>query len=280
MNGMLRKIAPRQLLAAAVLLVCASGQSHGGLLLQYKFNEGSGTTAADSGTGSPANAIVTGSWVSSSPGIAYASSVSTVGMVNSGSSNAAISTSSNLSKISSMRDVTFTGWVNLAAKPSNFFGLFSTGTTGIPSNVWFSGSGNGLGLNFTGGDSASNNTNDAFPLNTWVFFAVTYDGDVSTNNVNYYTGTQTGTVSRLGTTVSYAAGTTQSNVTVLEIAGRPGTTLARTPSGYFSDFRIYNEVLSSSALEAVRVEALVPEPSSFALLAAGFGALVLFRRRR
>ena len=277
MNDMLRKIAPRQLLAAAVLLVCASGQSHGGLLLQYKFNEGSGTTAADSGTGSPANAIVTGSWVSSSPGIAYASSVSTVGMVTSGTSNAAISTSSNLSKLNSMTDVTLTGWVNLAEAPASLDRLFGTGPSFL--QLWFN-SDSTLRFHINNQDAPiSNNVTNPFALNTWVFFASTYDGNGGANNLKYYTGTQTGTVTQLGTSVTFAE-YTATNIATLEIAGTPQSGSDRTPIGRFSDFRIYNEVLSSSALEAVRVEALVPEPSSFALLAAGFGALVLFRRRR
>lgn len=88
MNDLLQKTAPRQSLVAAVVLACASVQSPGSLLLQYKFDEGTGTTAADSAA-LPANATVSGTtWVADSPG-AYAYSVSTVGMTTGGSSNAA-----------------------------------------------------------------------------------------------------------------------------------------------------------------------------------------------
>lgn len=261
-------ILSRHLVLAGILLVTAAVPAQATLVLQYLFDEGTGTTVADTGATPAANATLNGSWVADSPG-AYSHSGSTVGLSGDTSLAASTSTASKLNGISA---VTITGWIKLSQAPTQFDRIVGSG--GL--ELWFDSAST---LNFwnsnQGGGIKSNNINNPFVLNEWVFFASVFNG---TNNVEFFTGTTSDAVSQLGGSI--AASTGSSTVTtVVEIGGTPRSSSDRTPSGYFSDIRIYDETLDSTALESVR-SAAIPEPGAFALLAGACAALAVLRRRR
>lgn len=117
--------------------------------------------------------------------------------------------------------------------------------------------------------------------NEWIFFAVTYDGTVASNNVRFYVGGVTSGVSQVGSALTLNGGTLGVNTANLTMGG--GT--ARPYDGFLDDIRIYNAtsgnggVLSLEQLEAVRYAA-IPEPSALTLLALAVAYMGLTRRRK
>ena len=131
-------------------------------------------------------------------------------------------------------------------------------------------------MQFTVGNGTSspvvNSSNNAFTSNggNWVFFAVSWNG----SNATFYNGTVAGSATAVGSPAfsqtmvvdSQAASIGRSNLTTGAL------------DGLLDDFKIYNTALDATQIEAVRVSA-IPEPSTFALLAASFGALLFWRKR-
>ncbi|RRJ98053.1 LamG domain-containing protein [Opitutaceae bacterium TAV4] len=105
----------------------------------------------------------------------------------------------------------------------------------------------------------------------WVFFAVTYDGNQSSNNVKFYLGTETIKLTDAHTTGSIAAGSVVSSGTALTLGNNIGGS-GRPFDALFDDIRLYGSttdnsgVLSLGELETLRAGA-IPEPSTVALLA-------------
>jgi hypothetical protein len=120
-------------------------------------------------------------------------------------------------------------------------------------------------------------------LNQWTFFAVTYDGSLGTNNVNFYKGTQPGGENNaaLVSTTTLAAGTVVDNGNALVVGGRQGGNAARSFDGIMDAVRIFgSQSDSSGALSLSEIQfwqSQVPEPSAVLLLSVG-GVLLLRRR--
>jgi hypothetical protein len=126
--------------------------------------------------------------------------------------------------------------------------------------------------------------------NTWIFFAVSYDGTQSTNNVTFYRGTLDGSLTAVGT-ASAAAGTVNTNLLttpVLLIGNNGGNgTLARPFDGWLDNVQIYGSTtdasgaLSKSALQNMVTDvsaAAVPESATVVVL--GMAAVMGLRRKR
>jgi len=88
----------------------------------------------------------------------------------------------------------------------------------------------------------------------WVFFAMTYDGNSSANNLKFYRGTTHGAVVQSGDAVTLNAGAISNTTNDFRIGGSASTPSDRTPSAWFDDVRVYNAILDANRLEAVRQE--------------------------
>ncbi len=121
-------------------------------------------------------------------------------------------------------------------------------------------------------------------LDTWIFFAVTYDGTLAEDNVRFYYGTTTSSVTQIGTALTLNAGSLGTTSTALEIGNN--SVGSRPWDGHLDNIRIYGAtggsdqgVLDLAQLETLRKVDAIPEPSTVALLITAGLSLSLLRRR-
>ncbi len=99
---------------------------------------------------------------------------------------------------------------------------------------------------------------------TWTFFAVTYDGSASVDNVTWYYGTDTNpSYLQDGHTAVFGSldgGTLASSDQPLVI-GDDGTTGVHTFDGSMDEIRIFNQVLTAQQVEEARQLINAPQPS-------------------
>ncbi|MDR1281940.1 MAG: LamG domain-containing protein [Opitutaceae bacterium] len=278
------------LLFLLATLVASSASSRGALLLHYKLDEGSGTTVADSAA-APANGTFVGagsSWTTDTPsGSGYA------WRVNDSSGSYVSAGAGAVGKLEGLGDFTITFWMDLSAISATTDRIFSTrGTDNAAGWLDLLATSTDLSkmtltLNLKSPDASSQNAvSDAFDASGgWVFVAITRTA--STGTVTFYTGdTATSAASALtvaGTTTGLSSATTiNKNSAEFRLGGTASTSQNRSPSGDFSDFRIYAEALGQPALNAIRLQALpaIPEPSGVALLMGGAAASGWLLRRR
>lgn len=140
-----------------------------------------------------------------------------------------------------------------------------------------------------GGDAyAGPVTNDT---GVWRFWAVTYDGVPTSNNVNMYMGTRTQATSLLGVgTMSHVpipdVNMPMNNPTGIirnadgdfVLSGNIEWGYSNGFIGYQDNIRIFNGILTQSEIDSFRQADLAPEPASLCLLA--LGGLLGLRRRR
>jgi hypothetical protein len=196
----------------------------------------------------------------------------------------------DVDKLDGLTQLTLTSWINLAGTPANgnrvmakqlgsgnfdgFSFALSTPTSGTISASNFQlnlALGGSSGFAFT--TSGVNMSAD----NTWVFVAVTYDGTVTSQNLQFYTGTPAGAVSPFGTLKDVNVGPLVANANDFRVgASSAGTSSAPIR---IDDTRVYNGVLTQSQLDVVRQEGLVPEPATLGLLG-GCTLLALVKRPR
>jgi hypothetical protein len=143
-----------------------------------------------------------------------------------------------------------------------------------------------------GGDGyAGPVTNDT---NVWHFWAITYDGTQTANNVKVYMGTTSASTAMVGTAASITyvplpgLGPSTNPTGIIKNTG-PGADFVLSANsensynngfiGLQDDIRVYNSVLTLSDIESIRVGDVAPEPASLSLLGLGGIALMLRRRR-
>lgn len=123
-------------------------------------------------------------------------------------------------------------------------------------------------------DFASANFDD---VGDWVFFAATYDAsDLNNNNLIMYKGTPTTSASAVDT---FDAGAHSFNYTAAPFTVGNNSANNRGFEGQMDNVRIYDEVLTSSQVEAIRAGELIPEPATLTLLLGALAGLLLYRRR-
>lgn len=184
-----------------------------------------------------------------------------------------------------LKSFTVTGWYNSASAtaPGNYARLLDCGNVSVLLNP-----GGIINFGVTGASGTVYGTSAASSqystAGSWVFFAVTYDGSLTSNNANFYVGNSTTTLTQVGTAVTINAGAVKTGTTDLAIGNISGT-LNRPFDGYLDDFSVYGStsgsggVLTVGELEAIRLTA-VPEPNAFAFVIAGVGLMLVGSRAR
>ena len=269
-------------LTALVAVGLLAAPAAGDLVLNYKFDESSSGTdpAADSGAvAPPANG-------------AFQAGATRTGNTPAGFSRGALdavidgyANGGDADKLDGLSMLTLSAWINLQGAPANGNRVFAKQLgTGNFDGFSFAMStpnagtigANNFALNLALGGSSfgfNRSTTDLNADNRWIFVAATYDG---AGNVQFYSGDPTTAVTPLGSAV--LSGTNPPSLTPNSNEFRVATSSVSGVSApiFIDDVRVYNEVLSADAIDAVRREN-VPEPAGLGVLAlAGFTAL---RRR-
>jgi hypothetical protein len=218
------------------------------LLLQYNFDEATGTALDSSGTSPQANAAFTNSATrtpNTPSGIGYALDVSSGATTN----NYLFATAPTKLNVS-LTNLTLTTWINLQSNPSANDRLMGNITASSGFDFYFnnpsaSAAQFGFRKNSTSGGTASATGVDA--ANKWVFVAVVYDG----SNVSFYTGTPSSSVGQLGAN-SVLTGNITASIADFRVGSTPATSSDRTPPAWFDDVRVHNTALSLAQLESIR----------------------------
>lgn len=294
------------ILAAGIAagIAATTAPAWGSLILEYKFNE-TGTTAPSTGGDSSAGATATlldaagaatdlhgvdGSGVSGLPGDRAFNNTASTGMGNSGTGGIAlVADNDNVDELASF---TLSGWFKTAGTTAltNFARLFEDEV-------------GGAGYHLLAGDAAGEfrpqvDGNELPDISgwgdtqKWVFFAMTYDGTQSTDNLLLYKGYRNDAEAGGGVgsanveliaTRTIDAGQVEGNTSPLQMGNRADR--ARPFDGFLDNMRIDGSAtdatgaLTITDLETRRAADVVPEPAS-ALLALAGGTALLLRRRR
>lgn len=285
----------KPLLVACLLALTAPlhGQS---LLLQYTFDDAA-SPATDSGAApaAPGTLVATGS----ASGFVSGNSPNGTGSVFStgdGNNNYLTTATTalpdgaigDIAKLDGLSSFTLALWVNLQSVSLNDRFMSDGGAPVTPTingfDFYMGAPGSGISasnfqLTLSVNGTSVNSSVGTGALNQWVFFAVTYDGTLATNNVTFYRGTPSSTATQLGTTATLAKGAVGDNTLPFQVAGTAQTTNDRTPTGFFDDIRVYSGAADAAFVESIRL-ANIPEPSTLLALLSGTAFLGLVRRRR
>ena len=308
----------RLVMGSLVLAGMMGGAAYGMPILEYTFN-GTGNTAASTGSNNTPleffDASQAATDLHSAAGLGVAGDLvghplygidrafdnrgaGRMGNGYPGSANNSASSgarhAADLDAIDALTSWTVTGWfkaetafVGYATLYSHYesnsgFRLTAEGTTGFDVQSYEDSASvrrNGVGYN---------------DVNTWVFFAVTYDGTETSNNLKFYRGYRsdeeaTGGDATVTLMASFnvSAGVMNDENSPLYIGNRPGN-FNRPFMGLLDNFRIYggkesaqdiSGALTLADLDDTRLgDVVIPEPASLAGL--GMGGLLLLRRRR
>ena len=301
----------RVLVALAVGLFALGASAQGGLILEYGFNE-TGTTAASSGSdatvltlrnsGNTATDLHSAAGAGLTGDLGLAGSATDRAFDNSASSmggSGGVANQVDLEAIDALMSFTVSVWYTQAS---------AKGTTTFPRLISHRSGSNGFEIEAPTGDDTNDdgriildsdtNTNNRPPagsydsaVGTWVFFAFSYDGSITTNNAKFYRGFRSdaeaaavdGTYVAAVTEVasfSINQGAVNNETAGLNVGNRSDR--ARAFDGLLDNFRYHGSktdntgALSTSQLETVRSADIVPEPSTLALVAMG---LLAWRRQ-
>ena len=235
------------------ILILLAPPIQAALLLQYNFDEATGSALDASGAIPQANAIFTNSATrtpNTPTGMGYALDVSSSATTNN-YAYAAAPTKLNVV----LTNLTLTTWLNLRANPTANDRLLGniTASSGFDfylNNASASAAQFGFRKNGTGGGTPSATGVDA--TNKWIFLALVYDG----TNVSFYTGTPTSSVGQLGIN-SALTGNIAASTADFRIGSTPASTSDRTPPAWFDDVRVHNSSLTLAQLETIRQSALL-----------------------
>lgn len=264
-------------------IACVSMTSAQTPLVWYKMNEGTGTLVGDSGSGTALNATMSGTatWTTSTP----SGSGSAVSIVDNATDANFISTASVAgTKLDGLTKFTITLWVNLQALPASGDRLLSTLTAspykGFDFNLQsvsgytFSPT---LMVDGVTGSAVGTPSTSVTADHSWVFLSVSYDGSLSGSNTTFYSGTTSGSLLNLGI-ASITSGAVDTGASALQIGNTTASPSDRTMSALYDDVRIYSGVLTSTEIDAIRMDA-VPEPSAALLATLALACFVLGKLR-
>lgn len=276
------------LVAGGFLLSTASAQT---LLLQYNFDEASSGAQDAINHGSAAGA--NGSFVGDATRTAITPGGASTGALDLNvAGTSSYVTGGSVTELAGLTGFTLSVWVNMQAAPAGNMRLLANQAAGSfdgfswtvsdPSGGVARDAANFSTRMFVGGSSGFKfdgaGTHTVGADNQWTFLAVTYDGTATTDNVNYYAGSESGAVTLLATTTINAGNLNNSasfNIGHTDAAPTSDTS----PPGYLDDARVYSGVLSAAQLDSARLEN-IPEPSTYAAIFGGLALLGAFVYRR
>lgn len=252
------------------------------LLLQYNFNE-TGTGVINYGSASSGNLTM----FNSGNSVADLHSASGLGVSGlSGDRSFSVGfggarMGADNAAVDSLQRFTLTGWIFIPTG-ANFNGRIIDNQNGSNNGYYVSYQSAGtIGLAIGNGTTnAQVDSTASFTLNAWNFFAVTYDGSLSSANALFYRGT-TSLSSSLLNTQNFNRGTPADDTAIFTVGNRQSND--RGLGGSIDNIRLYDGVLNSTQIEQIRVwdtTNVIPEPSTAALLVIAAGAALVLRRRR
>lgn len=292
---MIKNLFSRPVASVLALSLCSGLAVHAATpILEYDFND-SGTSTSSSGStsyelemydsgGTSSAADLHGNSGSGVSGLAgdYAfDNTDATGMGTNGVGGAARGTGI-LSDLSGLQSLTITGWFNAASLITdypNILGNIEDGEKGF----LLTGNNGRLSLQvntsaYVSGGGVYNTTNE------WVFFAVSYDGTVSSDNLTYYVGDMNTSVT-VETLRSLDQGAIAGSANPFTIGNVATGSTIRPFDGLLDDIAIYGSkldasgVLSLSEIEQIRLSS-IPEPSATSgLIGCGVLVMVLCARR-
>ncbi len=263
-------------------------------LLEYRFNE-TGTAAPSSGS-VPAGLTLTDAsgvpadlhsadmrGVSGLPGDRSFDNTASTGMGGAGVGGGGHQ-AGDLLAIDVFSSFTLQGWFYASSVMNNAARLFDNGSSTAGWLLW--GNNGTLGLYVDGvvlypGNNLYNQTSE------WIFFAVTYDGTLTSDNLKFYRGTKTTPVIQIGSTLSMTVGSVNDSAVPLSVGNTSVANGSIRPfDGYLDNMRVFGAdfgssgVLNPSQLETLRLNDLqnVPEPTASLILI--FGCVLLSRLSR
>lgn len=141
-----------------------------------------------------------------------------------------------------------------------------------------------LYLSVDSGAAGSGSSSDYNQINTWTFFAVTYDGTQSASNLNFYVGYE-GSQVQLVSTQTLDMGQVDDDVAALAIGNSRYSAAAysRPFDGYLDNMRIFGSktdasgVLDQQSLEVIRATD-VPEPATMLVFSTGLLWVVMRKK--
>lgn len=264
---------------SAVVALVGALTSPAALIAWYKFDEGSGSSTANSGTaGSSGNLSFQGSATFSPAGESPAgtgySLDNRTGSTMGGSGGGA-QTAASFDALDSLTAMTITGWYKSDGAIAGLARLVDRADASVGAGQWslyFDPTPGRLQLNL-GGTTFFNTSGDYWVTNTWMFFAVRFIGGSSVSFFVGDTATSATLLTSAGGTVPADLGDGTKKLTV---GNREN--LGRAFKGFLDDVRIYDEAISDTGIEDIRV-AGIPEPGTIGLLGLSAAVLMVFRRR-
>jgi hypothetical protein len=237
------------------------------LVLEYQFNE-TGAVAANTGTVTVTETLQNSAGaatdlhsadaggVSGLPGDTAFDNTASTGMGNAGTGGRG--THADWNALDGLKSFTLSGWFKASSPIGNAARLFdkAVGATGFT----LFGDGGGLRLVVNGANAGTVGTSSYKAVNSWVFFAVTYDGTLAANNLKYYVGTKTSAVALLATQ-TLNKGPALGNTLAFSI-GNISSSFNRPFDGLLDNMRLFASptdnkgVLSQAALESYRASDL------------------------
>lgn len=235
------------------------------LLLRYDFDEPAGA-ALDHGVNPPANGILQGEATRT---VNTPSGFSNAALDLNGISTDFVS-AGDPDKLDGLTTYSVSIWLNSRDTylgTGRILGKHDLGTTGFDlitsqSNAsgftTMSASEFSLGLMQESGFARS--TVDVDAENKWVFIGMTYDATKNTDNLRFYTGSETSSVSILGSPVDLPGGLATNNAIDFTVGGAGPIFADLTLPARIDDVRIYNGVLAENSFELIRRNNLSSAP--------------------
>ena len=272
----------------AVAIIGLAGTANADLVLNWNFDEASGP-ALDTGAAPANSGTLFGAARSADTPSGTGSSID---LRDDGSTYNYVATDGDPADLDGLGDLTLTTWLKLESYPgtgsssnarliakqeaSTFDGFNWSLNSTVPSGT--ASETNVTMALFLGGTTFAFDVADevSFDASEWTFLAVSYDA--ATGATTYYTGGVDTPVTQYSTATIAVGAMADSDAAVGVGFTGAAPTADTSAIGWQDDVRIYNEVLDSGALDAIRL-ANVPEPTTAGILALAAGGLVLRRRR-